>query len=63
MKQPAIIKRSHVSELIANNLMGHKPTKEYAGKEAHHWQEQLSCDEIKQIEERHAKQTEPTQRA
>ena len=56
MEQGTIVKCSPVGEFIAHYLMGHKPTNQDAGQEAHDRQEQLSCDKVEETEQRHTKE-------
>ena len=53
--EDASAQRAQVGKFIAHNLMGHKPTNEDAGEEAHDGQENLAGYEVEPVEQWTAK--------
>ena len=56
MEDATVAQRAVVRKLIAHTLMGHKPSDKDAGEEAYDRQEQLSGNEVEEIEHRHAEE-------
>ena len=56
MEETCIQERALVGELIANQLVRHKPANQDAGEEPHYRQEQLTGDEVEEVEQRHTEQ-------
>ena len=56
VEERRIAKRSLVGELVMYQLMGHKPADKDASEETYNRQEQLTCDKVKHVEDRHSKE-------